>query len=85
MCECLPSSPVGHCWRAESRSHALRSSHGHLWVVLGEILEDSDLDVLELAEVIMLIEVVRVLVLLMVDLMLHLELKAVLRRHCDGL
>ena len=56
-----------------------------MWVVLGEILEDSDLDVLELAEVIMLIEVVRVLVLLMVDLMLHLELKAVLRRHCDGL
>ena len=81
----MPCSPVGHCWRAESRSLTLWSSHGHLRVVLGKILEDSDLDELELAKVIRLVEVVWVLVLLLVDLVLHLELKAVLRRHCDGL
>ena len=51
-------------------------------IVLGKILQYSDLDEFKLTKVIMLVEIVLVMVLLLVDLVLHLELKAVLRRHC---
>ena len=79
------ASPIRHGWRAEARSLTLWCSHGHLRVVLGEIFQDSDLDEFELAEVIRMVEIVWVLVLLLVDLVLHLKLKAVLRRYCDRL
>ena len=54
-------------------------------IVLGKILQYSDLDEFKLTKVIRLVEIVLVMVLLLVDLVLHLELKAILRRHCDRL
>ena len=81
----LLCSPVGHGWSAESRCLTLWRCHGHLWIVLGKIFQDSDLDELKLSKVIRLVKIIRVLLLLLVDLVLHLELKAVLRRHSDGL
>ena len=81
----LECSPIGHSWRAETRCHTLWRCHGYLRIVLGQILQDSDLDEFELSKVIRLVKIIRILLLLLVDLVLHLELKAVLRRHCDGL